>query len=212
MKSIRVLAIFCFGAFALAGTAQAEPEKKIARPIDFFNRVEITFTASDLKPIGENSGEAELPAETVEGRLIVFIPKVKEDAQGFWESQMVRFASMSVKAGDYSWPLSGVSGSIQFIDNRPMRMVIGRRPGGRDTIRPGTQDFALTFTRESRSTNDYSLEFSSFAFGLFGKPGVEYVAGKGDAKIRILEEVENKEKNSPVDFGFTIGSFAPDQN
>lgn len=211
MKSLPRVIAAAFASLVLLPHSYAAEDDQGKRPIDFFDKVEIDFSASDIKAIGENADKAQVPAERIDGRFIVFIPKVREEAQGFWETQMVRFASMSLKAGEYSWPLSGVSASIQFIDNRPMRMVIGRRPGGRDAILPGSQDFALSLTRENRSPNDYSLEFSSFAFGIFGQRGIEYVAGKGDAKIRVVktEKVE-EQKKPPVDFGFSIGSYTPE--
>ncbi|MEO0411188.1 MAG: hypothetical protein AAF221_05005 [Pseudomonadota bacterium] len=211
MKSVIRLLAAVFASLALAPYSFAAEEEQGKRPIDFFDKVEIDFTASDIKAIGENADKAQVPAERITGRFVLFVPKVREEAKGFWETQMVRFASMSLKAGEYSWPLSGVSASIQFIDDRPMRMIIGRRPGGRDAVLPGSQDFAVTFTRESRSANDYSLEFSSFAFGIFGQRGIEYVAGKGDAKIRVVKTEKNEEKKKPpVDFGFSIGSYTPE--
>lgn len=210
MKSVSRFIASAALSMVFAATSFAAPSDKSNRPIDFFDKVEIDFSASGIKAIGENAGEYTPPAERVKGRFVVFIPKVREDAEGFWETGMVRFASMSLKAGEYSWPLSGVSASIQFIDNRPMRMVIGRRPGGRDAILPGSQDFAITLTRETRSANDFSLEFSSFAFGIFGQRGVEYVADDGDVKVRVVETQKNEDKKPAVGFGFSIGSYTPE--
>ncbi|MEM7569485.1 MAG: hypothetical protein AAF337_06795 [Pseudomonadota bacterium] len=198
-------------ALLIAAPGHAAPDEETKRPIDYFDKVEIDILASKIKAIGEKAGSAKLPADSVKARFVLFIPKVKEDAEGFWETNLIRFASMSVKAGEYSWPLSGVSASIQFIDNRPMRMIIGRRPGGRDAILPGSQDFSLFLTRENRSSNDYSLEFSSFAFGLFGEKGVEYVAGEGDATIRVVSTQKATKKKPKVDFGFSIGDYRPDE-
>lgn len=197
-------------ALCIAAPASAASKEAAKRPIDYFDKVEIDISASDIKAIGENAGTAVVPSDTVTARFVVFVPKVRDSAEGYWETELVRFASMSVKAGEYSWPLSGVSASIQFIDNRPMRMVIGRRPAGREAILPGTQDFSVSLTRENRSANDYNLEFSGFAFGLFGERGVEYVASKGDAKVRIVKTQKVAKDKPKVDFGFSIGDYRPD--
>lgn len=189
-----------------AASAQKDPPK---RAIDFFDKVEITFTASNIKAIGKAAAENPPPADTATGRLLLFVPKVRDDAEGFWETSAVRFASMSIKTGDYSFPMTRTSASIQFIDNRPMRLVVGRAPAGRSDVYPGTQDFSLALARNKRTLNDYQLAFSQFAFTLFGKQDVKFVSDEGKATVKILEQESAKGKNE-VDLGFSIGAFRPD--
>lgn len=192
---------------AAASAQQTQPK----RPIDFFDQVELTFTAKAMKAIGAASGKTAIPADTAEGKIVLFVPKVRDNAEGFWETSAVRFASMRIKTGDYSFPMTRVSASIQFIDNRPMRLVIGRGPGGRDGLSPGSMDFKLVLSRAKRSTNDYQLEFSDFSYTLFGKKDVVFVSDEGRAKVTVLKQEEAK-KNNGVDFGFSIGSYTPDKN
>lgn len=201
-----IIAAILIGSMHQSALAQTDAAK---RPIDYFDQVEITFTASKVKALGAAAGTTEIPSDKVKGRLLLFVPKVRNSAEGFWETSAVRFASMSIKTGDYSFPMTRVSASIQFIDDRPMRLVVGRAPAGRDAVLPGTQDFVLTLARDSRSRNDYELEFSSFAYTLFGKQDVEFIADEGRATVKVKKEEKAKDTGA-VDFGFSIGAYQPD--
>lgn len=205
LKTVATLLAFFVAASPAAVLAQNEQPKRL---LDFFDKVEITFTAEAITAVGKDANTRQAPTQSASGKLILFVPKVRDDAEGFWETSAVRFASMSVKAGDYSFPMTRTSASLQFIDNRPMRLVIGRAPAGRDNVMPGTQDFSLALVRDKRSRNDYQLAFSQFAFTLFGEKGIQFVSKKGSATVKVLEEQQGKGK-SDVDLGF---SFGPSDN
>lgn len=207
LKPIAAIVVCLAAVLPAAATAQ---QTKPKRPIDFYDQVEITFNAKSMKAIGAAAGSTKVPSDTAEGKIVIFVPKVRDDADGFWETSAVRFASMQIKTGDYSFPMTRVSASIQFIDNRPMRLVIGRGPGGRDRLSPGSMDFKLVLARSKRSLNDYQLEFSDFSYALYGKKDVEFVSDDGRSKVTVLKQ-EKAEEGNNVDFGFSIGSYTPDR-
>lgn len=201
LKSVVSFLAVLIAASPTMALAQKDQPKRV---LDFFDKVEITFTAEDIKAVGKDAATRQAPAQEATGRLLLFVPKVRDDAEGFWETSSVRFASMSIKAGDYSFPMTRTSASLQFIDNRPMRLVIGRAPAGRDNVMPGTQDFSLALVRDKRTRNDYQLAFEDFAFTLFGEKGVQFISKKGSATVKVLD-VQKEKGKSDVDLGFSFG-------